>query len=87
MKLAQTEGWLSSSLGEELVMMSIDNGNYVGISRVGARIYEMLKTPSTLDELCARLVEEYNVPLDVCGAEVKAFIDEMMEHGAIRQAP
>lgn len=87
MKLARVDGWLSSNMDTELVMMSIETGNYVSISRVGARIYEMLKTPATLDDVCARLVEEYDVQPETCRAEVETFITEMTAQGAIRQLP
>lgn len=87
MELVQAKGWLSSNMGEELVMMSIDNGNYVSISRVGARIYALLKTPATLDAVCDRLVEDYEVEPETCRAEVEAFVAEMIGHGAIQQVP
>lgn len=87
MQLVQTKGWLSSNMGEELVMMSIENGNYVSISRVGARIYALLKEPATIEAVCARLVEEYAVEPEICRAEVEAFVAEMISHGAIQQVP
>jgi hypothetical protein len=87
MKWEQAKGWLSSSMGDELVMMSVENGNYVSVSRVGARIYELLKAPSTLDALCARLVEDYEVEPEQCRTEVEAFIGQMIAQGAIRQVP
>lgn len=85
MEYVQVEKWLSSNMGVEMVMMSIDTGNYLSISRVGVRIYELLKKPATLDAICERLLEEYKVEPEVCRAEVESFIQQMIEHGAIRQ--
>lgn len=53
--------WLSAKVGDELVMMSAEKGNYVGLSEVGARIWDILETPSDLEAVCARLQQEYDV--------------------------
>ena len=62
--------WLAAKVGDELVMMSAENGNYVGLSEVGARIWELIETPQAVDQLCARLQNEFDVTPAVCRAEV-----------------
>ncbi len=37
--------WLAAKVGDELVMMSAEKGNYIGLSEVGARIWELIETP------------------------------------------
>lgn len=79
--------WLSAKVGDELVMMSAEKGNYIGLSEVGARIWEIIETPSELEAVCARLQQEYEVEPDVCRAEVEAFLNELVKHGAIALDP
>lgn len=79
--------WLSAKVGDELVMMSAEKGNYVGLSEVGARIWDILETPSDLEAVCARLQQEYDVAPDVCRAEVEIFLNELVKHGAIALDP
>ena len=79
--------WLSAKVGDELVMMSAEKGNYIGLSEVGARIWEIIETPSKLEAVCARLQQEYEVEPDVCRAEVEAFLNELVKHGAIALEP
>jgi hypothetical protein len=79
--------WLSAKVGDELVMMSAEKGNYVGLSEVGARIWDILEAPSDLEAVCARLQQEYDVALDVCRAEVEIFLNELVKHGAIALDP
>ncbi|HEX2537083.1 MAG TPA: PqqD family peptide modification chaperone [Pseudolabrys sp.] len=79
--------WLSAKVGDELVMMSAEKGNYVGLSEVGARIWDILETPSDLEAVCARLRQEYDVAPDVCRAEVEIFLNELVKHGAIALDP
>ena len=37
--------WLAAKVGDELVMMSAEKGNYIGLSEVGARIWELIEEP------------------------------------------
>ena len=79
--------WLSAMVGDELVMMSAEKGNYIGMSGVGARIWDVIATPSDVDAVCAQLEREYEVAPDVCRAEVEAFLNELVKHGAIALDP
>ena len=75
--------WLSAKVGDELVMMSAEKGNYIGLSEVGARIWDIIETPSDVAAVCDRLQQEYEVDPDVCRAEVESFLSELVKHGAI----
>lgn len=79
--------WLAAKVGDELVMMSAEKGNYIGLSQVGAHIWELLDTPLAVDALCVRLQEEYDVAPETCRAEVESFLDELVKHGAIALDP
>jgi Coenzyme PQQ synthesis protein D (PqqD) len=75
--------WLAAKVGDELVMMSAENGNYIGLSEVGARIWELIETPQDVDAVCAQLQEEFEIAPEVCRAEVESFLNELVQHGAI----
>jgi hypothetical protein len=80
--------WLAAKVGDELVMMSAEKGNYIGLSEVGARIWELIETPQELDAICTQLQEEYyDVTPEACRAEVETFLNELMKHGAIALDP
>jgi hypothetical protein len=79
--------WISAKVGDELVMMSAEAGNYVGLSEVGARIWELIETPQEVAALCSKLQEEYEVAPETCQAEVDAFLNELAKHGAIALDP
>jgi Coenzyme PQQ synthesis protein D (PqqD) len=65
----------------ELVMLSVSAGRYYGLNSVGARIWELLETPMTVAQICARLCEEYNVEAQECETEVLKFANEMVHNG------
>jgi len=79
--------WLAAKVGDELVMMSAEKGNYIGLSEVGARIWELIETPQEVDAVCAQLQQEYDVTPDACRAEVETFLSELVKHGAIALDP
>jgi hypothetical protein len=87
MMISRPGDWLSARIGDELEMMSAGKGNYIGMSEVGARIWEMIATPSDVDTLCAQLQQEYEVAPDVCRAEVETFLNELVKHGAVALDP
>jgi hypothetical protein len=79
--------WLAARVGDELVMMSAASGNYVGLSEVGARIWELIETPQQLDAVCEQLEGEFDVAPEVCRVEVESFLNELAGHGAVALEP
>ncbi|HVH80877.1 MAG TPA: PqqD family peptide modification chaperone [Stellaceae bacterium] len=75
--------WLTAKVGGELVMMSAEHGNYLGLSEVGARVWELIEAPRDFDEVCAQLETEFEVSPETCRAEVEAFLNELATHGAV----
>lgn len=75
--------WLAAKVGDELVMMSAAKGNYIGLSEVGARIWELIETPNDIDTVCAALQREFVIEPDTCRTEVEAFLEQMEKHGAV----
>lgn len=79
--------WLAAKVGDELVMMSAEKGNYIGLSEVGARIWDLIESPMDVDALCSELQSEYDVAPDTCRTEVETFLNELVRHGAIAFDP
>lgn len=75
--------WLSAKVGDELVMMSAEKGNYIGLSGVGARIWQLIETPQDFETVCMKLLDEFDVAPEICRTEVESFFNELMKHGAI----
>lgn len=82
--MVRREGdWLSATVGDELVMMHPDRGDYLGLTEVGRRIWELIEEPRQLAEICERLEREFEVTPEICRAEVEAFLAELAEQGAV----
>ena len=88
MPIVKKQGdWLAAKVGEELVMMSAESGNYIGLSEVGTRIWELIETPQEFETICTRLEQEFEVAPETCRAEVEEFLNELVKHGAVALDP
>jgi hypothetical protein len=61
-------------LGDSLLMMSVEKGQYFTLNAVGTRIWELLEKPTTQAALVRQLVTEYEVRPENCAAQVAAFL-------------
>jgi len=82
-KYIQNRNTIAGRLSDELVMMDIDKGKYFSLNTVATRIWDLLDVPLSLDELCARLMEEYEVDPNQCRAEVTEVVNEMVKLGVV----
>lgn len=77
--------WLTARLGGHVVAMSVKDQSCLALSKIGARIWDIIETPRTMDEICERLMQQFAVPPDVCRAEVEVFLDDLEKSGAIKR--
>lgn len=76
--LRRSDAVLHSDLGEKTVMMDLEEGLYFGLNEVAGRIWALLETPSSLAQICDRLVDEFEVSREECETAVRAFAEELL---------
>ncbi|MCW3838135.1 PqqD family protein [Sphingomonas canadensis] len=81
--IGQGRDWISSELGDELMMMNIERGIYVGLNAMGAHIWRLIEAPRAVGDICAALVDAFEVDAGTCRAEVEAFVDKMEARGLV----
>lgn len=70
---------LGANLGADSVaLLDAARENYIGLEGPASRIWQLLDEARTLDEICAVLIEEYDVEAGVCQAETRALIDDLV---------
>ncbi len=87
MKYKRNNETISGRLHDELVMMDIPKGKYFSLNPVATYIWDMLEQPMSLEDLCGRLIEEYEVDAEQCRTEVEAHLKEMNKLGLIAENP
>ncbi len=70
-------------MDEEVVMMSVEKGNYYGLNRVGSEIWEKLTEPLTVGSLCDKLMQEFDVEKEQCEREVITYLEKLVSEGLI----
>ncbi|MCB2263467.1 MAG: lasso peptide biosynthesis PqqD family chaperone [Candidatus Thiosymbion ectosymbiont of Robbea hypermnestra] len=72
-----------SDIEGEVVMMSIEKGNYYCLNEVGSRIWQLIEQPTTLADVCHELQEDFQVEPAACEQEVFKFAEKMVTAGLI----
>ncbi|HLB45342.1 MAG TPA: PqqD family protein [Candidatus Limnocylindrales bacterium] len=74
---------LASRFGDETVLLSLRDGVYYGLEDVGARVWSLLQTPTTLDAIRDAVVAEYSVEPARCERDLRALLGDMVARGLV----
>src|SRR5438046_9055745 len=74
---------ISSDLAGEAVILNLRDGVYYGLDDVGARIWNLIQEPESVDQICDHIFEEYDVGAGQCERDVLALLDELAGAGLI----
>lgn len=85
-KLMRNPDLIAAEMDGDVVMLSIENGQYYGLTGIAPRIWECLEAPQSVDELLADLLQYYDVAEDVLRADLDVFLADMRNNGLIRLA-
>ena len=78
---------VAAVLGEEVVILGIEQGAYFGLRAVGSRIWELIQQPQTPRHIVDLLVEEFDVERSRCELDVLALVTSLAERGLITVRP
>ena len=72
---------LGAEAGEDLVMVSVEHGQYYAVSRVAKEIWQAVHQPMTVSNLVDELLLRYNVDRAVCEKDTLRYLEELFaEH-------
>jgi hypothetical protein len=78
---------VSCDLGGEAAILHLKSAIYYGLDPVGARIWDLLRTPKTLAELRDAVVAEYEVDSETCERDLRDLLEKLAAAGLISSAP
>jgi len=82
-KLSLSDDAMESPVGEETVILHLGNGTYYGLDAVGTRVWALLKDGVAPADMCRRLSEEYDVPLETVEADARTFLGDLEAQGML----
>jgi coenzyme PQQ synthesis protein D (PqqD) len=74
-------------LSGEVVLLNLQSGVYYGLDAVGSRVWQLLMESRGTDEVCAMLLDEYDVGADTLRADVERLVGELTDRGLVIVAP
>ena len=74
---------VSSDLAGETVLLSMKTAHYYGLADVGAHIWSLVQTPTSVSDICTVIAREYDVSPAQCQADVVRFLENLAEHGLV----
>jgi hypothetical protein len=74
---------LSAEVAGEMVLMSVDLGQYYGLDSIGSTIWRRLDSPVVVGDLCASLGSEYKGDPSVIERDVIALLEKLDAHGLL----
>lgn len=74
---------VSTTLGDEAVILGGDAGQYFGLNQVGARIWELVQQPVRVAAICATVCDEYEVTAEQCERDVLELLNELHAKGLL----
>jgi hypothetical protein len=77
--IVATARHVSADMGEEIILLHLENGLYFGLGNVGTRIWQLLEKPVTVREIERVLLEEYDVEPERCHAEVLRLVSDLVD--------
>ena len=72
-----------SEVDGETVMMNIETGKYTSLNGTGGKIWELIENPIELNEVCTKLLGEFDVEKSICESEVLTFVNSLEENKLI----
>lgn len=74
-------GVVAAEAGNDVVMVSIENGQYYGVSEIAREIWRTIERPTKVSELIDNLIANYNVERALCEIDTLSFLEELLtEH-------
>jgi hypothetical protein len=82
-----TERQLSTTLGDEVIILGLDDSLYYGLSDTGVRVWTLVQAPLTVGEILAAIVAEYDVDRSRAEIDLQALLGDLHSRGLIAVTP
>jgi hypothetical protein len=75
---------IAAEADRDLVMVSIANGLYYGVSDVAREIWETIEQPRKISDLIDGLAGTYNIDRSTCEQETLSFLEDLRSEGLLK---
>jgi hypothetical protein len=80
-------GQVACTVGDEVMILNLNDGVYYGLDPVGTRIWELLQVPISVHEVRDALLQEFDVDPDRCQRDLLRLVEDLIEARLVEVAP
>jgi len=74
---------LARTVGEEVVLLNLDNEQYYSLDATGTRFWELLAAGTSLDDAVSTLAQVFEVGDDVIRRDLQSLVDDLVRQGLL----
>ncbi len=74
---------VSSVIGEETVILELEQGVYFSLADAGSRVWQLLRDPRSVAELRDAIVSEYDVDAGTAAHDLLSLLADMLDRGLV----
>ena len=78
---------VSAQLDGETIILTMRDGVYYSVDRVGSRVWSLTVSPITLGAVHRTLLDEYEVEADVAWRDLVSLVEDLLRIGLLVRAP
>ena len=74
-----------TQVDDEAVLLNLNTGSYFGLNHVGAALLNNLVDQQSVEQSCATLAKQYEIPAQTVNDDIAELINQLLEQGLIEQ--
>lgn len=79
LSLVASKEQISSKLGQDAVILNLKTGVYHGLDAVGARVWNLLQQPTTMNDIRDVILNEYEVEPEQCEQDLVELLQRLAD--------
>ncbi len=80
----QDTNLMGGEMGNETVMMDMTSGDYLGLNEVGSSIWKIIAQPTSVADICAQLMAEYEVDKSTCQMATLTYLNDLRKENMLK---
>jgi hypothetical protein len=74
---------ISKEIAGEIILLDLEDGTYLGLDTVGARIWQLVDAGLAPDKMAQTLIKEFDVPLERLKNDIETFLATLEARGLV----
>lgn len=85
-RIIRCDDLLEADVNGEIVALHVEKGQCYGMNAIASRVWALLAEPTSQQQICAQLSEEFDVDPETCRSDVAALLADLRSEGLVKPA-